>query len=546
MTKCKRSRAAGCVALVVLCVATLVPAAARAQAAGTDPATQQLARFWTFDCFVLDGVGSVVPQQRYDHTQLAKAPKDECFNGVGATITFPVNGVCATGTPKVNDAYVWGLTKQGKYLFFGTLANVMCGVESGYLEVTDPQVTSEWVCEFGQSKSGAQGLGTGDHRWPNLFRYDLVAKQLVSLNPTPNTPADILRKRTSGFRSAGSLNGVAFVAGMNSGSGLNFFAFDADTGNLIGAPTTIGQGSYNNIRQWAIANGQLYLGVGTTTGGAVLRWTGTRPDPYHFVVVGYLPSDAANMVAHDDGRLYITTWPNRCSASRITAGECPMDYRPDETPPAGLYRSPVLPETGGLPECTDASPDGPCYWGTPLWLNTRDDLPAHANVPFYDPDQLTGYHSGGGALASYKGRLYFGTMHVPQSAATSAAKMWGQQYGVTSTDSRTMLGTQRAISIFEVKFPAGKKVMVSMLFGEKYLPTFDPATGGYSIAYDEGHRTGFEPRFGPSGLGNFFNNYTWAMRVFKDKLVIGTMDWSHIARVNMEAVLQASSSILKK
>jgi hypothetical protein len=37
------------------------------------------------------------------------------------------------------------------------------------------------------------------------------------------------------------------------------------------------------------------------------------------------------------------------------------------------------------------------------------------------------------------------------------------------------------------------------------------------------------PLYGPPGFGNAFNNYTWNMTVWDNRLWIGTMDWSHPA-----------------
>jgi hypothetical protein len=306
------------------------------------------------------------------------------------------------------------------------------------------------------------------------------------------------------------MDGIVFLAGPAAGvaKGVNVFAIDAATGTLLGFGT-IGNGSYTNVRQWTIAKDGLYVGVGTATGGAVLRWTGTSGNPISFVEVGHLPSDAANMVLHDDGRIYITTWPGGQS-------------------PAGLYRSPVVPDAGLTPADADAAD-----WKTPLWLATYDGNPAHADVPAYDPDTVTGFTVGGGAIVSFKGRLYFGTMSVPFVAAEAAMA----HYGLADAELlRTALGTHRSIAIFEVKFPAQKKVKVSMLFGEKYLPTYDAATNGYSVAYDKAHRTGFVPRWGPSGFGNFFNAYTWSAVVYRGEVFMGTFDWSQLARVMIESI----------
>lgn len=494
--------------------------------------TGRLARFWTIDRFLLDDGGPVFVHKKYDWDLLAKARPDECFNGIGQPITRPdANGVCATGQPKVNDAYVWGLTQAGDNLFFGTLANTHCLVEASFLGVEAGHVTPLWVCEFDASRSG-----TGDFRPPNMYRYDLAAGALVSLNPPLFSFADIVRRRTIGLRSAGNLDGVAFLAGPASSGGINFFAFDADTGEMLGDPETIGTTAcatvtertracpsgnavYTNVRMWVAARGDLYVGVGLVRGGveggAVLRWVGDQADPYQFVEVGRPPADAANMIVHTDGRLYLTTWPS-------------------EENPAGLYRSPVIPE-GGLTPADAGHPD----WTTPLWLATRDGNPEHADVPAYDPDRVSGFSTGGGALASYKGRVYFGTMSVPFVAAQRAQ----EAYDLPAEELlRTALGTHRSIALFEVKFPSGKP-RVSMIIGEKYLPAFDAEAGGYTIRYDEAHRTGFNPRWGPSGFGNFFNTYTWAMTVFDRQVFVGTFDWSQLARVELETLLLAGDQI---
>jgi hypothetical protein len=500
----------------------------------TGTPTAELVKFWALERFVVDGRKPIAVDQDHTSSLLAKAKPDECFNGIGEPITKPeANGVCATGRPKVNDAYVWGLTKVGDNLFFGTLANTLCLVESGYLGVETGHVTPEWVCEFGASKSGM-----GDFRAPNMFRYDVAAKSLVSLNPTPYSPADIVRRRTTGFRSAGSLDGVAFLAGPAVGGGVSFFAFDGAAGTMLGQPTTLGAAAcatetppaaqlcpggksvYTNVRMWVAANGSLYLGVGTISGGveggAVLRWMGDKADPYRFVEVGRLPADAANMVLHTDGRIYLTTWPT-------------------DVNPAGLYRSPVVP-AAGLTADDATKPD----WTTPLWLATRDGRPEHAGVPTYDPDMVAGFSTGGGALVSYDGKVYFGTMHVPFVAAQRAQA----RYGVPSEDLlRTALGTHRSIALFEVAFPAGVP-QVSMIVGEKFLPAYDAAAKGYAIAYDDAHATGFSPRWAPSGFGNFFNTYTWAMTVFHDEAYVGTFDWSQLARVELETLVLSSAQVV--
>jgi hypothetical protein len=515
----------------------------------------RLVRFWTIDRFSLDSDGSVRVRPRFHKNLLAKAKPDECFNGVGQQYGAPdANGACELGEPKVNDSYVWGLTMTDGKVFFGTLSNTLCGVERGYLEMVEPQLYDEYVCEFGSSVRGS------DSRPPNMFMYDTATDALVSLNPDPvlAATADRLRKATGGLRSAANHDGVVFLAGSGA-SGLNMFAFDAATGALVGNGATIGGSScltataatvtcpvpgmrFNNVRQWAVAKGHLYLGVGMTkpasggnpavNAGAVLRWVGDLANPYQFVAVGILPADAANMIAHTDGRLYITTWPYRAKGDPTVGADGKI-----LGVPAGLYRSPVIPEVGGLPSTPEAIDDP--TWSTPLWLATFDGDPAHAKVPAYDPDRMAGLHTGGGALVSFKGRVYFGTMTVPMYGVQDAT----ETYETPPADFlRTWLGAHRPIALFEVKLSKSGAPNVTMIVGEKYLPTYDPAAGGYSIRYDKAHRTGFNPRWAPSGFGNFFNTYTWAMRVFRNQVFVGTMDWSQLARINMQAAFGDGTS----
>ena len=77
---------------------------------------------------------------RFSNSLLAKAQPDECFVAPG--IDYPVGPPCATGTPKTNEGYVWGLAQSKDALWFGTGANVQCLVNGTYLGATSPAVTS--------------------------------------------------------------------------------------------------------------------------------------------------------------------------------------------------------------------------------------------------------------------------------------------------------------------------------------------------------------------------------------------------------------------
>ncbi|MBS2029506.1 MAG: hypothetical protein JST54_16510 [Deltaproteobacteria bacterium] len=478
----------------------------------------KLTAFWVSTRFLADHDHRVEMERVLDRDLLAKAQPDECFNGVGQPITKPP---CSTGMPKVNDAYVWGLTRTKGSLWFGTVANTLCLVESGFLGAASPQVTNEWVCEFGSSASK-----TGDFRAPNLFRYDLGAESLVPLNPPPG-PADLLRRSTIGFRSAGTADGVVFLAGPSALGGINMFAFDASTGALLGAKNLP---AYGDIRTWVVDQGVLYAGVlnsnvtsNTAPGGSVLRWRGhksTNPtELFNFEEVGHLDTEASNLAVHQ-GRLYVTTWP-------LTFSGNPSGLTPRV---AGLYRSPEL-GCNGL-DGSDAE----------KWVKI-------SSFSDYDPDPVAAATTGGGAIASFDGKLYWGTMHVPFVATEAAIALHNAHVINLDTNGNgtldpdellaTALGSHRSIEVFQGDDLDTRKPKIKILYGERYLPRYDPEAKSYTIAFDAFHENPKHERpvFGASGVGNFFNAYTWSMTVFDHQLYLGTFDWSQVARVGIESLL---------
>jgi hypothetical protein len=442
----------------------------------------QLQQYW-------NGQFSVYPtlDPTLQKTLLAKAQPDECFDGIGPPYSTNVPPNCVSGEiPKVNDAYVWGLAKTGKTLWFGTAPNVECLVIGGYLGMTGGFETDngDWVCEFGSSKLAQPkpaGLGLpaeiGDFRPPHIYSYDMTTKTLVE--KTLTGPAGMLLSSTMGLRSAGTVDGVVFLAGPGLLGGVNMFAFNASTGNLISATSFAG---YTNIRKWTVIDGVLYTGVGNQDGtGSILRWKGTVASPFQFDVVGNIGSEVAELAKHE-GRLFVTTWPGKL--------------------PAGLWMSPTIP-TGGL---TTAQAAG---WSS-QWFASD-----------YDPDVLTAMTYGGGALVSYDGYLYWGTMHVPFMAAEIHASFFK---GVGSQQAllELLLGTNRAISIFRGR-NFGTAPEKQVVYGQANLPV-ETAKDQWEI---QPTKMG-APIWGLSGFGNLFNNYTWTMDVYDGHLFIGTMDWSKL------------------
>ena len=432
------------------------------------------------------GVAPAAAADEYTMELLGKAQPDECFNGIG--VPYPVGPPCAQGQPKVNQSYVWGLTRVGQQVWFGTGANTHCLTIGANIGDVTPVANDDYTCEYGQSQPAQNGVpdAFGDIRTPQVWLYNSGTRTLVnrSAEITAASDADARRlQSTLGLRAAGNYNGVVLFAGPNLLGTLNMFAFDALTNRYLGSRTFA---QYGNARTFLAAAGSLYLGVGTgiggNTGGAVLRWSGNRVAPFSFVRVGTLPAQAADLAYHD-GRLAATTW----SAANAST--------PEQL--SGVWTSPPLP----LAE--DSS------WSQAF------------NVGQYETDPLIKATYGLGGVASYGGYLYWGSMHVPLKATMVHQEAYPQP---TDEAKRTQVRlTQRAASIWRGKDLGLPTQKIELLYGESTLPAYNPQTATWA-----GVPTGWSALYGKSGFGNTFNNYTWRMTVAGDRLFVATMDWSYI------------------
>jgi hypothetical protein len=433
---------------------------------------------------------------------LAKAPADECYYGMGNSGNGPLSAAnlpaCTGGQPKVNQSYVWGLVKNGDNVWFGTIANTHCLVMGSYLGLSIPNENLSWVCEFGNSTTSPLPASLRDFRAPKVYIYDTATDTPTDKTPlisAAGAPHTTRLNATIGLRSAGTIGDLVILAGPSLAGSINLFAFNGSTGAFINSTTL---SAFNDIRKWLVVNGVLYTTVGNSgscAGGSVLRWTGTVANPFTYDIVGNLDSMGAELALHE-GRLFVATWPG-----------CAL---------AGLYMSPTIP-AGGL---TNANAGG---W-TKVWK--ADD---------YEPDPTVAGTYGGGALYSYKGDLYWGTMHVPFLATVfAAASLDLDADGSGGVDANelltTALGTYRAINIFRGRNFATTP-QLEVLYGLQYLPVYDSGTKSYTIAADPLHQNKMPdpvPKWGLPGFGNFFNVYTWSMAEYNDKLFIGTFDWSYL------------------
>jgi hypothetical protein len=453
------------------------------------------------------------PSPSLSNWLMAKAAPDECFVAPGdpannydpqyGNIPIDCNG---NGVPKVNQAYVWGLTQSGDNIWFGTWANGLqqvLGMMSTVLGMDFPPVqTNSWVAEFGASNfSPPLPQGFGDWRPPRMFAFNHETWTLTEKTPT-DPQAALLLQSTSGISSAGALGDVVIFGGPGINAGINLFAFNAQTGDYIGATSIPG---YIDIKQWLVVNGVLYVGVGTTTGGKVLKWTGNAANPFNFEEVGNLTENAAFLAYHED-RIFVSTWGGEGIGLPNVSG---------------IWMSPQI--NGGSLSVADVG-----NWQK-VW-----------SITDYDPDLVAAHTTLGGALASFDGYLIWGTMNVPATGVIGHFMTYGIP-GISDYLDITaaVIGTYRNTSIFRGKDFGTAGETKDVLYGMPLLPTYNGASWQI-VPNGMGN-----PLFGLSGFGNIYNSFTWSMEVYNNQLFVGTMDLSYLGLDIIQTIIQLALDYLK-
>jgi len=377
--------------------------------------------------------------------------------------------------PKTNQAYVWSLASDEQRVWVGTVPNTLClafgplgGVQMTYesnnavCESMNPDPIEGWPITF------------PDWRPPEIWTYDKATGQMTQRMEVQGTEQDKgISWTTLGWRASVVSGPYYLVAGP--GTGVLWGMEDYGTsvaifkdGVYMGAKK---QTENNEARKFVEYGGDLYLGTERWDGkGSVLKWVGDEtalPDSLlQFEEVGVFDGEAAWLEGYK-GRIYVVTW-----AGGYIGGEEGFV----------VYRSPKITSCGGLSAADQDS------WEK-VWEYKE-----------YDPNPSSNVLAGGGAMMTFRGALYFGSMHVPF------------QYECADPGNLMICALEKylntnPISIFKLVEDAAGAVTVECLYGEN--------KGGK-----------IKPKLGKAGFGNYYNNYTWSMAIHDGVLYLGTMDYS--------------------
>ena len=469
---------------------------------------------------------------------LAKAEPDECFCGIGAEDNGPISN-SATGdcsdlspeepltvcVPKISQSYVWAIAKIGTRVWFGTLPNAICVVSSTQFTIADPELNELYVCEYEESyvASSKPDPLFGDHRTSQIEVFDTGDGSIQDVS-VADCDGQALLDTTLALRQAGSVKigdtPLVIFAGPSLLGGVNMFAFDAEGNACLAAKHFP---DYNDGRRTIVVDNNLYAAVGKSVdgenpggGGRVLRYVGDLTDPLRWEEVGKLDTIGAVLTFHE-GRIYVGTWPN---VNPVLGDPGPIQNFLNG-PRAGIYMSPVIPP-GGL---TGANLND---WKK-VW-ETSD----------YEPYSILSAIYGVGEIASFQGRLWWGTINVPLTSIALHIVVSEPDLLPVVLDedflaeeclpdpecSRRVTeayeNTRRATVLFR-----GRNLDATpefeLLYGESSLPVFNSSTGEWEL---QPNKMSLTPVFGKSGIENPDNSYTWAMAVFRDELYVGTFDSS--------------------
>jgi hypothetical protein len=440
----------------------------------------------------------------YSFECVAKAQPDEWYTGTfdaegnyvpGPYYALGEQPAGVAGREKVNQDYVWAMAQTNGLIYFSSSGNVLTLATLGLTGAPGARITSVHAAEGAQSQYPSDVSEDllpylGDWRPPEMHVYDPATDTYTNL-----TPDDDLLNSTLGLRSVGAANGVVLYAGPDlTYQGMNLFAFNATTQEYLGSKHVA---LYNDIRSWVTVGDRMYAGVAVTYStsgeGAVLMWTGSVRTPFSLTEVVRLDLNAANLALHDN-RLFVGTWPMSEGSLMGYLG-----YASTATP--GIWMSPELTTEGRVRAGA---------WNK-VW-----------EITDYEVDPVIAQSEGLGAMCSFDGYLYWGTMQVPGTGALAIQ----EAYPDYTADMRTMMmQSSRASAVFRCADFDTDTPHVELLYGENQLYTFIPPTDmslpGAWVLKDN---TSGKALFGESGFECDGNCYIWSMAVYNDRLYVGTLD----------------------
>lgn len=481
-------------------------------------------RFGLASAALLAAITTPVFAEEYNWEKVVQAPVDESYFGPNDPRNrydpLATNHPLPGSLPRRNGGYAWGVTTHGNEIWYGAFMNGWClwlqpaGLPSPVGDAAD-------LYNF-QSPINACDLRE-KNRPPVIQVYNSATGKL-SVYQSKDPAFTKAMANIVAIRSASTMGDVVFIGALIGGDaaaasgsmsnddsyffkGMRIIAINAKTKKFLGA---VSFPDLNETRKMAVLdqpNGTkgLYLGASSRSGKSyLLRWTGTEEMPFPKAIGdGYqgfekvadnsgsgLIGEIQSMKDHDGNvRLVVSSWSSWPSVEKS----------------GGLYISSPLPGDG-------FHADAPATFTKLLELDE------------FDPDPVLGPTWGGGMLSVYRNRIYWGTMTIGSvyaSAYNLANPVLAMTPEIRDNVARTLFS--RAAHVFRVDASNPEHPKIELLFGNEYYPVLNPADGALSY---EKNKLGLKPLMGDAGFGFGTVNYTWESTVFKDKLFIGTMDYS--------------------
>ncbi|WP_432972475.1 hypothetical protein [Dactylosporangium sp. CA-233914] len=470
----------------------------------------------------------------------AQAEPDRCWFGFGRpTEQVGADGRCREGgILQTTQQYIWAFTAddRNRAVWWGTVANTTAGglaavgpdfTAAGAGELTQPfhdpdNVTVEFEGSYNAVHHVGPVLGAvGDAMPVQVWQYDIDSGEAINRTPArEHFPAidDVV-----GLRAAGSLGDVVFIGGIETaldqgaqaGGTVVLLAYRASDATFLGWRR---YPAWNNVKNFIVADGRLYFGVGLAEPGrpgsgsgpnrptgAVQRWTGDVRDPFRFEEVGRLGNQPAYFTVHH-GRIVTGTWPGTGSEEH-----------------AGVYVSPPL-DTLSISD-------------SDRWT------PVFSTAGFF-PDPVTARSMVSFAVTSFEGWVYatFGIPSVEPSMTHHLAAYPGIPRHTVPHLALAYLKSSPAGVVYRIKDPGEANQQVELLYGERKYWVYDPDADAEGTWTRQDNLLHQDPKFGGGGFDDRWNEYVgWGANVFRGKLYMGTF---HTGKVLRDLTLNPRTGLL--